>query len=111
MTRAIIAASLSLIVMGASASAGTRVIAGSNGPITINQSNTTVYNRGTISGGGSTGLTVKGSNNTVVNSGTISGTTGVSMSGGSSSFTNNGTVRASSTGGSSSSAVGVSQGN
>jgi hypothetical protein len=91
------------------------------GPQTVNESNTTVVNRGTINGGNSTGLTVNGSNNSVVNSGTITGTTGVRMSGESSSFVNSGSIRATSTSESnssdsssseaSSSAVGVSQKN
>ena len=99
-----------LLMFPLSATAGTQVITGNNGPTSIHTNNSTVINRGTISGGSQTGLKVQGSNNSVVNRGTITGTTGVSISGGSSSFTNSGTVRATSTGGSSSSAIGVSQG-
>jgi hypothetical protein len=90
----------------------TVVFDGDNQPArTVNESNTTVVNKGTINGGNLTGLTVNGSNNTVVNSGTITGTTGVRISGGSSSLVNSGTISATSTSNSSSSAVGVSQGN
>lgn len=112
MKRLVLAAAM-LAVVSHPVLAGSRlVLNGSRGSTEINQSNTTVINNGTISGGSSkTGLTVKGSNNTVVNNGKISGKTGISMSGGSSSIVNNGTISASSSGGASSSAVGISQGN
>ena len=105
-------ASCLLLFTGEAALAGSKVvIKGTVGPQKVTQSNTTVVNKGTINGGNTTGLTVEGSNNTVVNKGTITGTNGVSITGGSSSFVNSGTISASSRSGSSSTAVGVSQGN
>ena len=90
------------------------------GPKTINGNNrtVTVTRNGRISGGTS-GLVVNGNNNRVINNGSISATSntsgtpavGVSMTGGSSSITNTGTISATSRSGSSSSAVGISQGN
>jgi hypothetical protein len=84
----------------------------------VNNRTVTVTRSGRISGGTS-GLNVSGNNNRVVNNGSISATSntsgtpavGVSMTGGSSSITNSGTIRATSRSGSSSSAVGISQGN
>lgn len=91
------------------------------GPVKIGPDNNrtvTVTRSGRISGGTS-GLNVTGNNNRVVNNGSISATSnksgtpavGVSMTGGSSSITNTGTIRATSRSSSSSSAVGISQGN
>ncbi len=105
-------ASCLLLFTGEAAVAGSKVVfKGALGPQKVTQSDTKVVNKGTIEGGSTTGLTVEGSNNTVVNQGTITGTTGVSISGGSSTLVNNGTIRATSTSKSSSSAVGVNQGN
>jgi hypothetical protein len=90
---------------------GPKSFSGNNRTITVTRT-------GSISGGTS-GLNVSGNNNRVVNNGSISATSntsgtpavGVSMTGGSSSITNTGTIRATSTSNSSSSAVGISQGN
>lgn len=90
---------------------GPKSFSGNNRTITITRT-------GSISGGTS-GLNVSGNNNRVINNGSISATSntsgtpavGVSMTGGSSSITNTGTIRATSTSNSSSSAVGISQGN
>ena len=91
------------------------------GPVNIgpvNNRTVTVTRTGRISGGTS-GLNVTGNNNRVINNGSISATSntsgtravGVSMTGGSSSFTNTGTISATSRSSSSSSAIGISQGN
>src|SRR5262249_14548830 len=87
-------------------SQGKCVITGSNGPIQIPPPNNTntVVNKGTITGGPSTGLTTTNVG-TVVNKGTITGTTGLSVSGSSSSVINTGTIQ----GYSSNRAVGISQ--
>jgi hypothetical protein len=91
--------------------AGERVIFGSNGPVTVGTPYTGVVNKGTISGGTGTGLTVTGTaSKSVVNKGLISGSTGVRITGSSSSsFVNTGTISATSSGGSSAKATGVSQ--
>ena len=91
------------------------------GPVNIGPGNNRTVNvtrSGRISGGTS-GLNVTGNNNRVINNGSISATSnksgtpavGVSMTGGSSSITNTGTIQATSRSSSSSSAVGISQGN
>ena len=90
---------------------GPKTFTGNNRTITVTRT-------GSIAGGTS-GLNVNGNNNRVVINGTISATSntsgtpavGVSMTGGSSSITNTGTIRATSRSGSSSTAVGISQGN
>jgi len=83
-----------------------RIITGNNGPTTVTTPYTGVVNKGTITGGSSTGLTVTGTAaNKVINDGSISGTTGLSVSGSSSTVINDGTI----SGFSSNVAVGVYQ--
>ena len=100
-----------LSIIAIEAHAGEKVIFGSNGPITVGSPYTGVVNKGTISGGAGTGLTVTGTaSKSVVNKGLISGSTGVKITGSSSSsFVNTGTISATSSGGSSARATGVSQ--
>lgn len=78
-------------------------------PGTYVGNNTTYTATGNINGS----VDIKGSNNTLVNNGNISGTnTGVTMTGGgSSTLINNGTISAKSTGTSTSTSIGISQGN
>ena len=82
---------------------GKCIITGVNGPTSISNTNL-VVNKGSISGGSTTGLTTTNVG-TVINSGTITGTTGLSASGTSSSVINTGTIQ----GISSNRAVGISQ--
>jgi hypothetical protein len=69
-------------------------LTGNNGPVTAGSPYTGVVNKGTITGGSSTGLTVTGSAaQKIVNTGTISGSTGISVSGASSvTIINRGTI-------------------
>lgn len=100
-----------LIVVSVEANAGTRVITGSNGPVTVGNPFSGVVNKGVINGGSATGLTVTGSAAaSIINKGSIGGTTGVKITGSSSStFVNTGKISASSTGSSFAKAIGVSQ--
>lgn len=100
---------LSLIAL--EAHAGEKVILGTNGPVSVGSPYTGVVNKGTIRGGSGTGLTVTGTaSKSVVNNGLISGRTGVRITGSSSSsFVNTGSISATSSGGSSARATGVSQ--
>lgn len=99
------------IVVSVEANAGTRVISGSNGPVTVGNPYSGVVNKGVINGGSATGLTVTGSAAaSVINKGSIGGATGVKITSSSSStFVNTGRISASSTGSSSAKATGVSQ--
>jgi hypothetical protein len=87
-----------------------------SGPITVNNPTspptTGIVNHGTITGGSSAGITVTGPIPvTIVNTGTItSSTVGITVTGSSSTITNTGTISVTSSGGSSSSAVGISMG-
>jgi hypothetical protein len=109
-TKLILISTLAFCLAG-TVGAQAQTFEGKRGATTVNGSNKTVTNNGRIKGKTSTGLTVNGNNNKVVNNGTITGSTGVSMTGGSSSLVNNGTIKATSSSSSSSTAVGVRQGN
>jgi hypothetical protein len=89
------------------------IISGNHGPQTLNtNTNSSLTNNGTITGGSSAGVTVTGSNpGTVTNNGTItSSTVGITSSGTSTTIQNSGSIIVKSTSnGSSSNAVGVSQ--
>ena len=79
--------------------AATKVLKGNRGPTSVGDPYTGVVNKGNIDGGDQTGLTVTGSAaNSVDNEGTITGTTGLFVSGSSSSIKNYGTIKGSSVG-------------